>query len=393
MKSQATRRFIIGWLCDLKNIQLVCVIRERDTFVTQTTGLLPLLAQGSVAPGDGLRALFALIKSSNAQHSFMAPTGVSKFLAMGGSSSVFLAEDNQSVLKLFLDEFRCLLDSESSILEELPDMFESPARLLGDHGEAVTSERIAGKFAPPFLRLKELLAADGSHPSPEAPAAILVLQPVGSALSRAAFHACKSRAAVVRDYVNTLLILHSNNICHNDIRPSNLMLADGGQRGIIIDYGLAEHTEDADKYAEDLIKLVLVFVYWQTGDRSTFDAVEFPLDLPAHAKHLSEKWMKALTLASECNYKDLLVALQCLVGPNSTKLSLAKDSPPDGTKARSRSALLAKMGDVEFDGEEGQTSDGDGPAAGEGSGANAKEKAKIVGGKKKKQKRNAKWGK
>ena len=391
MKSQTARRFIVGWLCDMKNIQLVCVIRDHGGFVIQTTGLLPLLAHGSVAPGDGLSALFALMKSTNAQHSFMAPTGVSKFLAMGGSASVYLSDDSQSVMKLFLDDFRCFLDSEASILRELPAIFASSPLLLGDSVGA--SVRNSAKVAPPFLRLKELRAADGSQPSAEKPAAVLVLQPVGSTLSRAAFHACEFRAAVVRDYVNTLLILHSNNICHNDIRPSNLMLVDGGERGIVIDYGLAEHTTDVDKHAEDLVKLVLVLRYWQTGERSTFDAVEFPLDLPAYVKHLSEDWLRALTLASKCNYQGLLMALQKLVGPNSTILSRTKDSPTDETNARNknRATLPQKMSDIEFDAEEGsKSSNGDGSVAGEGNGTSRKGKGRLVPGKKKAQQKNPK---
>jgi serine/threonine protein kinase len=138
----------------------------------------------------------------------------------------------------------------------------------------------------------------------------IVSQPLCLPLSRTGFHEC-DRGQVVLDFVNSLYILHSGNIIHCDIRPSNLMITSGG-RGIIIDYGLAIATEEQGLRGSDLVHLVLILMYWCTKNQ-LFVAVRDPIEFKDIKGHMGTDWGRAAELALSCNYQGLVEALMALV--------------------------------------------------------------------------------
>jgi hypothetical protein len=337
MAEQPHRLFIIGWLCDMKMIQFVKVMRAAGTLKQICSPVIELLdiTKERLAPGSGLFGLARLMLSSCQMHSFLMPKGAAKVLASGGSAVVFEREDGMA-MKHYMAEFLPYLRWEVEILNALPTLFARPASLLDKGGKSVA--RISKGLTPPIPRLVELLQLDGSVTTAVEEATTIVSQPLCCPLSRLAFHNCK-RQHVVLDFVNTLWILHTGGIRHNDIRPSNLMLTPEG-RGIIIDYGLAVTVQQGDHlYVQDLVRLVLVVMYWCTNNRLIASVKGPILNTDDIRESVHKHWVPAVDLALAGNYAELTKELMRLVEKiEQPTIVLNGESPPDKSLSANQDA-------------------------------------------------------
>jgi hypothetical protein len=228
-------------------------------------------------------------------------------------------------MKHYMEKYMLLLPQEVDVLNQLPSLFEPPSSLINMSGKA--ANRATTNLKPPFLHLIGMLDANGDEVEDVGEASILLLEPLCSPLSRREFHACRDRGRVVLDLVNSLRILHMGHVSHNDIRPSNLMLHNS--RGIIIDYGLAHSTEDDTLFATDLGRLVLVLMYWCTGNRA-FAVATNPLQIAGLRTHMVDGWLGPLELALALNYGELVIALVRLVKSISAEVQAGVSPPDDG---------------------------------------------------------------
>ena len=60
---------------------------------------------------------------------------------------------------------------------------------------------------------------------------------------------------LARRLLSSLACLHSNGVAHNDLNSSNVILADGVEQPVIIDFGLADLDQKSHHYKADVLAL------------------------------------------------------------------------------------------------------------------------------------------
>jgi serine/threonine protein kinase len=336
MTCQPERPSMVGWLCNMHMIQFFKVIRfARGSLAYTCSQAVSLLDPTSANnAGEGIFALARLMVSSPSMHAFLFPDGARRFLASGGSASIFEAFEKNTVMKVYRQEYLSMMESEKQVLSKLPQLFaEAHARSCSMVKPA--SGSAAPGAIPPFLRLTEVI--DVPDDGTAARTTILKLSPLCTRISRTSFASSTQviRQQLVADFVNALSLMHGGKIHHGDIRPSNLMTADG--RGIIIDFGLSEEVNGAQLQPLvklDLARLVLTFLYWCTKDEAIFKVERVEDDEQVTGEYIKAEisshssWSTAVECAFACNYAGLAEQLFLLVA-EPEKSALEGTSPPD----------------------------------------------------------------
>ena len=143
--------------------------------------------------------------------------------------------------------------SQPCIIKQFSPQSSNIAGITGKVGGTTLQDRIPDKYEQLFEEEAQRLAELGEHPQipalyayfAEGGRLYLVQQFIaGDTLAQqVARLGCFSEAAVrslLLDLLPVLQFVHSRNVIHRDIKPDNILLPEGGQKPVLIDFGVAK---------------------------------------------------------------------------------------------------------------------------------------------------------